>query len=150
MSDTDLRFFLAHDKDTPDDLIDTWVKTLTTALEEAYEGQEVTVVAGRDDYNRRAKAAGGWKGCSRSIVNGTLWDKSPLFHGIIRPCFFLTGPALVGRATSDMITGFLDSKKTAWAWDTEEDVIGNVIACNLLSNDSWKQYATLVVEQPDD
>ncbi len=144
MTNPDLRFFLAHDKDTPDSTINEWVETLTTALDDAYPNTEVTVVSGRDDFASRFKAAGGWKGWPRSVVDGTLWDGAPRFNGIIRPARLVEGTRpSCGRATFDMLTGFLVGGKTAWLWDYEEDRLATIEQCRKLDGDSWKQYGEI-------
>lgn len=145
-TDTDLRFFLAHDKSTPDDTIDAWVEECTEVLSDYYEDREVTVVSGRDDYQRRAKEAGGWKGWSRSVGTGTLFTGDPLFHGIIRPAVSSDPERQrAGRATFDMVATFLELGKTAWVWYPDDTTFRAIERVEKLDGDSWIEYGVLHV-----
>mgnify|MGYP003647291520 CR=1 FL=1 len=52
------RWFLAHRKDEDDIQIDVWCNQLKPLL--TSPGWKVDVTAGRDDYDLRARAMGGW------------------------------------------------------------------------------------------
>jgi hypothetical protein len=73
------------------------------------------------------------------------WDGEPLFHGIIVPVPHLDDPS-VGRATSDLVAGFLRRGKYVFAWDWTSDTLASVVDVRQLEDsDSWTMAATLVV-----
>ena len=143
-SPNEIRLFLAHDINTPDTLINEWRDQLTDQLTDEYgDDATITVVAGRDGYNARFKVAGGWKGWPRSVFEGTTWDGAPLFNGIVRPVTGMSDQDLVcGRATFDMIKGFLGLNKTVWAWCPESQEIAMVDGAENTSTD-FKAYGVL-------
>ena len=145
-NDSDLRFFLAHDRTDSDEDIDTWRERLTELLTEGYPAHMVTVVAGRDDYKSRAKDSGGWKGWPRSVFAGNLWDGSTRFHGIIRPVHDTTD-VVCGRPTFEMVQGFRDLDKTAWVWDVRTEEILVVRSGVRLPDDSFKSWGRLIVQE---
>jgi hypothetical protein len=149
-NDTDLRFFLAHDRADSDEDIDTWRDRLTELLSEGYPGREVTVVAGRDDYLARAKDAGGWKGWPRSVFSGTLFDGETRFHGVIRPVSLKQTPELVcGKPTFEMIEGFINLGKSAWVWDTVSEQVLLIDECVTIPGENFKTWGRLVTSEPE-
>lgn len=145
---SDLRIFLAHDRATPDEKIDDWRDILTDLLSEAYPDRDVTVVAGRDDYKKRAAEAGGWKAWPQTVVSGALWDGAPRFHGIVRPAQYVEQTDVTaGRPTFEMIEGFRREGKNAWVWDTRTDEIFDVASMDRLPGDSFKVWGRIIVEQ---
>lgn len=144
--DMDYRFFLAHDKATPDEKINEWRDTLTELLGAAYPDHNVTVVAGRDDYRDRAKDAGGWKGWPISVVSGALWDGTPRFHGIIRPARLVgTMDTVLGKPTYEMIEGFLREGKMVWVWDVKTGKFSSAWGVKRLPGDDFKSWGRAVV-----
>jgi len=148
MSDLDYRFFLAHDRGESDERVDQWRETLTEVLGEAYPDHAITIVAGRDDYRSRASDAGGWKGWPQTVVSGRLWDGSPRFHGVIRPAQYVgVMDTVCGRATFDMIEGFIREGKIAWVWDTRTGEYHKVRGVVRLPGDDYKAWGRLVVRE---
>jgi hypothetical protein len=133
------RWFLAHSKDTEDQIIDAWCATLAQGL--ASPGWPTSVVAGRDDYLTRARAMGGWTVWVRDVAVGEDWEGAPLFHGVVVPVPDLTRP-LVGRATAQIVENFKHVGKHAFAWDGEK--FASIQAIDYLPVDSWKDCASLV------
>lgn len=146
MNETDYRFFLAHDKATPDDTINAWRDDLTVKLSEAFPDVNVTIVAGRDDYQSRAADAGGWKGWPRTVVSGCLHDGSPRFHGIIRPATYVgSRDVICGRPTFEMVDGFMREGKMAWVWDTDTGIYHKVDGTARLPGDDFRLWGRLDV-----
>lgn len=100
-----LRAFLAHPKDTEDATIDRLVAAATEALKAQIEAHHGTVhpvvISGRDDFNDRVMACGGWAGWSASVVDGTGY-----IDGALRSLYDLiivSPSSIVGKATADMV-----------------------------------------------
>lgn len=137
------RWFLAHAKTTDDADIDAWTAQLNARM--GYDSLPAEVTPGRDDYKKRSRALGGWNAWSKDVPVAEDWAGEPLFHGIVVPVVHLEEPS-VGRATSDLVAGFLRRGKYAYAWDCTTDTLARVVDIRALDNDSWTMTATLVVE----
>ena len=147
-NDKDYRFFLAHDRVCEDGTVNDWRDSLTEGLGEAYPEHTITVVAGRDDYRSRSRDAGGWKSWPQSVVSGRLWDGSPRFHGIIRPAQYVgVMDTVCGRATFEMIEGFLREGKIAWVWDYRENTYHKAQGASRLPGDDYKSWGRIVVRE---
>lgn len=106
-----LRCFLAHPRDTDDETINRLVVEATTLLLKQIEAHHGTVrpvvISGRDDFNDRVMAAGGWEAWAASVVEGTGY-----IDGALRTLYdlIIVSPSpLVGKATAQMIERALSS-----------------------------------------
>ena len=146
MKDEDLRFFLAHDIRVPSEQLNDWRDALTEQLSDGYPDKMVTVVLARDDYEANFKDAGGWRGWPRRVANGTLWDGTPCFHGIIRPSTF-PKESYCGRATFDLMAGFLRERKPTWLWNQNDSTFHVVSACERVPGDDYTMWGRLGPEE---
>ena len=106
---TKLRAFLAHPKDTDDPTIEVLKHAATGLLlaqiKAHHGGLTPEVVTGRDDFNDRAMACGGWGPWAESVATGTGY-----IDGALRTLYDLiivTPYQLVGRATAQMLEAAL-------------------------------------------
>ena len=134
------RWFFAHRKDTDNIDIDVWCIRLHSLLE--VPDWTAAVTAGRDDYNLRARAMGGWHRWCVDVPTGTRWDGDPLFHGIVVPTSDLF--PLVGRATSNLVEGFLRAGKHAYLWCPQSEKFNQIMRVESSDSDSWQAWATLI------
>lgn len=107
-----MRYFLAHPKDWSDDVIDAAVRDLKTALE-AGGKTDVEVVAGRDDFKARIRAAGSWKQWAESVTERQMGG--PRYGAVI-----VVGLG-VGRATAQIITAALRRGNQVGWWSEETE-----------------------------
>lgn len=138
------RWFLAHAKLDPDATIDGWRDTLASRLQAG--DYQTLVVPGRDDYKQRSRALGGWHAWSRDVPVAETWDGEQLFHGIVVPVVHLDSPS-VGRATSDLVQGFLRQGKYAYAWDVTTGELARIKDVPAVGGDSWAMFACLILER---
>lgn len=101
-----LRCFLAHPRGCEDaeiNLLRETAQALLKAQIAAHGGTVVPeVVAGRDDFNDRVMACGGWNDWAASVVDGAGY-----VDGALRTLYdlIIVSPTpLVGKATADMVT----------------------------------------------
>lgn len=137
----DLRFFLAHDIRVPADRLNAWRDELTELMSEGYPDHMVTITLARDDFNANFSDAGGWRGWPRLVSSGKLWDGSPRFHGVIRPIAHNSDSALCGRATFDIVSGFVQDNKLAWLW--HGDTLRVIESCERLPGDDYTTWGRL-------
>jgi hypothetical protein len=140
---SEARWFLAHAKGDDDVLIDEWVVALTQNL--GSEGWAVTVTPGRDDYETRAHAIGGWKVWCKDVPCGLRYDNHPLFHGVVVPVHSTVARPTVGKATATMLEGFIREGKHAFVWCPDTATFRQIVALSE-DGDDWKSYATLVLK----
>ncbi len=110
------RWFVAHRRDAEDADIDETVQDIGARLRAQMPDWLVTVVPGRDDFNARAAAAGGYRPWIDSVIRGTDATGQPRFHGVIVPG---NGGAPIGRATADLVEGMMALGKHVVAFDAE-------------------------------
>lgn len=139
---TTCRWFLAHSKQTPDEVIDAWVEQSTTRL--SSEGVRAIVTSGRDDYMTRSRAMGGWNTWVNDVPVAEDWSGDALFHGIIVPLHDTARP-VIGRATQVLLVGFLSLGKYAYAWDVETGALHRIDAVADMDIDSWTDAAWLTL-----
>jgi hypothetical protein len=140
MSIQEARWFVAHRKVDADLDIDTWCNRLQELLKSP--GWSVCATAGRDDYDLRARAMGGWHRWCDDVPAGTRWDDAPLFHGIVVPTS--EDSPIIGRATSNLVEGFLREGKYAFLWCPCTEKFSQVQRVDLLPDDNWQMWARLV------
>ena len=112
------QWFLAHSRHDQLEEVECWCKDLIEQL--SVDGWKATVISGRDDYENRAAALGGWNDWCRDVPCGTDYTGAPLYHGVIIPIDSLDESPTVGRATAQIIKGFLSESKHVYAWCPNE------------------------------
>lgn len=132
-----MSIFLAHTKQTPDDVINDWV-------ERAASSWNMAVVAGRDDYLKRSRALGGWSHWVRDVPIAETWDGEQLFSMIVVPVQHFDMPT-VGTATQALVRGFLAAGKPVYAWDPETNEIRGVLDVVDTNSDSWQDAGMLML-----
>ncbi len=110
-----LRCFLAHPRDTDDQTIDRLLVEATTLLRAQIEAHHGTtrpvVISGRDDFNARAMACGGWEPWSESVAAG-----SGYVDGALRTLYdaIIVSPSqTIGKATAQMLDIALNNRNPA-------------------------------------
>ena len=142
---SEARWFLAHSRQDDNADIDFWCKQLGELLTKP--DWDASVIAGRDDYETRAAAVGGWKPWCRDVPIAEDYTGDPLFHGIIVPASAIEEAPTVGRATAQLIEGFLQRGKHAFAWCPSSETFRQIQQLESRDGDSWKTWATLVLLQ---
>lgn len=135
------RWFLAHSKQDEPTEIEVWCLETSTAL--SGDGWEATVISGRDDYEDRAAALGGWKAWCRDVPFGIDYTGAPLYHGVIVPIDSADESPTVGKATAEILEGFLSESKHVYAWCPEEHTFRQVTKLAKSPDDSWTAWARL-------
>lgn len=139
------RYFLAHSRQTPDADIDNWAVMLSEVLDQP--GWDTKVISGRDDFMTRAAGLGGWKAWSRDVPAGSRWDGEALFHGIVVPLDDVEDP-VVGKATADLVDGFLREGKHAFVWTSRDNSFAPIEDVTKLPGNSFKAAAILKFRFP--
>jgi hypothetical protein len=135
------QWFLAHSKQEDLEDIECWCQDLSDAL--SGDGWEATVISGRDDYETRAAALGGWKAWCRDVPCGTDYTGAPLFHGVIVPIDSLVEEPTVGKATAQILQGFISESKHVYAWCPHAKDFRQVETVEELPEDNWTAWARL-------
>lgn len=137
------RYFLAHARQDNDFAIDMWTKELTVQLSRPDWPAKVT--PGRDDYSARSSALGGWKAWCADVPKGEDYRGEPMFHGVVVPVADIK-EATVGRATSNLVEGFLDAGKHVFAWCPHDQSLVQVTAIiDNSESDNWKSWSFLIM-----
>jgi hypothetical protein len=139
------RWFLAHKRLDEDADINHWCGLLSDKLSRPDWPAEV--VAGRDDYNDRAKSLGGWKAWGRNVSRAKTFDGSIMFHGIVVPASEMDGCPTVGKSTAQLVQGFLDQQKHAYAWCPSTESFRAIIAVDECGEDDFKKWASLDLKE---
>ena len=135
------RWFLAHKRLDDDTDINHWCKDLATKLSQPNWPAKVT--AGRDDYNDRSKSLGGWKAWGRNVPRAKTFDGDMMFHGIAVPASALNDCPTVGKATAQLIEGFLDQQKHAYAYCPDSGSFRRIVSISALPEEDFKNWAKL-------
>ena len=139
------KWFLAHSRHDEDNDIDTWVADVAKHLSESVGKAEV--VAGRDDYKSRAYSIGGWSSWCRDVYMGECYLGGPMFHGAVVP--FKGESPTVGRATSDMIEGFIGREKKVYAWCVDSNALSEIVGIEPCGLDNYNVWSRLLFsDQP--
>jgi hypothetical protein len=93
----------------------------------------------------RAAAEGGWKGWARGIGVAESWDGSPLYHGCVVPVH-TRSHLWVGRATADIVQGFLWESKHAMLWLLSDQRLVRIVDIQRGPDDEYTRWAQLVIE----
>jgi len=135
------QWFLAHSrKDEPED-IECWCTELADSL--TGDGWEAVVISGRDDYEARSAALGGWKAWCRDIPSGIDYTGAPMYHGVIVPIDSLIEEPTVGKATAQILQGFIQESKHVYAWCPDSKSFRQVVSVEELPEDNWAAWARL-------
>tara|TARA_R100001510_G_scaffold57677_1_gene66808 strand:+ start:10340 stop:10783 length:444 start_codon:yes stop_codon:yes gene_type:complete len=138
------QWFLAHSKKDEPEEIELWCKEIGENL--TGDGWEAFVISGRDDYANRSAAMGGWKAWCRDVPSGTDYAGHPMYHGVIVPADSLIEEPTVGKATAQIIEGFLREGKHAYTWCPDSKKFKQIYSVETLPNDDWVAWAKLVFE----
>lgn len=133
-----MSIFLAHSKQTPDEVIDDWT-------ERASIYWRTPVVSGRDDYMSRSRALGGWNTWVKDVPIAEGWGGEPLFSALVVPLGDLERPS-VGRATQTLIDGFIAAGKPVWAFCPETNDVRAVERVMDTELDSWTDAGWLIYQ----
>ena len=134
--------FMAHDKAMEDLDIDDARAALEDALTAVARARDQAgvptgpfpfVISGRDDYNARSGGCGGWGPWAQSVAQGTTADGDPLFSGAAR-----VGSLVLGRATADILAGFLRAGKPVVWFDPATRQAVEVVAVETVNPEEWK------------
>jgi len=135
------QWFLAHSKRDDDNDINYWCTQLEESLSQS--GWKAKVVPGRDDYATRSAALGGWKAWCRDVPCGKDYTGAPLFHGVIVPADAVDAAPSVGKATAQILQGFLRESKHVYAWCPASQTFRKVSEVTQLPDDNWVAWARL-------
>tara|TARA_R110000824_G_scaffold82699_1_gene207235 strand:+ start:13463 stop:13894 length:432 start_codon:yes stop_codon:yes gene_type:complete len=138
---TQSQWFFAHSKQDDPIEIDEWCQELAVAL--SGDGWDAVVISGRDDYENRSAALGGWKAWCRDVPCGIDYTGAPLYHGVIVPVDSVEENPTVGKATAQILQGFIDQSKHVYAWCPDSKSFRQVSLIEPLDNDSWVSWARL-------
>ena len=136
------RWFLAHRRQDNDTDIDDWSTRLTLCLVDN-SGWAAVVVTGRDDYQSRSSAIGGWSQWSKDVSVGRDWRGDPRFHGIVVPIDALEEAPLIGKATASLVEGFLTESKHAFTWCPRTEQFRAIKSVQSTGEDNWQGWARL-------
>jgi len=135
------QWFLAHSKQDEPTEIDVWCLKISTAL--SGDEWDATVISGRDDYENRAAALGGWKAWCRDVPCGIDYTGAPMYHGVIVPIDSLEESPTVGKATAQILEGFLSESKHVYAWCPHAHTFRQVTKVTQSPEDNWTAWARL-------
>lgn len=93
-----MKIFFAHPKGMEDSEIDEWSKQLVRLFTEA-DYSDVSVVPGRDDFQKYAPSAGGFAGWTRDVATRKdAMTQKPYYDCFVSPY------REIGKATADILT----------------------------------------------
>lgn len=135
------KWFLAHSKQDDPEEIEQWCAQIGQSL--VQDDWETKVVSGRDDYDTRSAALGGWKAWCRDVPHGKDFRGSPMFHGVIIPAYSDNESPTIGKATAQIVDGFLSAGKHVYSWCPAEDKFTPIKSIQVLPDDDWAAWARL-------
>ena len=135
------QWFLAHSKQDQVDEVESWCSQLSESLSE--DEWSAVVISGRDDYENRSAALGGWSAWCRDIPSGVDYTGAPMYHGVIVPIDSLIEEPTVGRATAQILQGFLLESKHVFAWCPDSKTFREVVSVTDLPEENWTSWARL-------
>ena len=136
------KWFLAHSRQDDVSEIAAWSQTLLNQLN--LPDWSVEVVPGRDDFQSRASALGGWKAWCSDVPHGCNYDGTPMFHGVVVPMDIQEEQPVVGRATASIVKGFLEEHKHAFAWCPDTHRFKQITALEDTNIDNWKGWSAVI------
>ena len=135
------KWFLAHSKRDGVEEIEQWCAKIGRSL--VLDGWETKVISGRDDYDTRSSALGGWKAWCRDVPHGKDFRGTPMFHGVIIPMYSDNPNPTVGKATAQIVEGFLTEGKHVYSWCPATDKFNQVDSVSVLPEEDWLAWARL-------
>ena len=135
------KWFLAHSKQDDPGEIEQWCAKLGRSL--VQDGWETKVISGRDDYQTRSAALGGWKAWCRDVPMGKDYRGNPMFHGVIIPVYEDDPAPVVGKATAQIVDGFLCEGKHVYAWCPASETFRQISSVEVLPEDDYVSWARL-------
>jgi hypothetical protein len=135
------KWFLAHSKQDEPGEIEQWCAQIGRSL--VLDGWKTKVISGRDDYETRSAALGGWKAWCRDVPLGKDFQGDPMFHGVIIPVYSDNENPTVGKATADIVDGFLACGKHVYAWCPADDLFKKVQSIEVLPEQDYLAWARL-------
>ena len=135
------KWFLAHSKQDDPGEIEQWCAKIGRSL--VQDGWQTKVISGRDDYQIRAAALGGWKSWCRDVPHGKDFQGKPMFHGVIVPVYSDNKNPTVGKATADIVSGFMSAGKHVYTWCPADDLFQLVDAIEVLPDEDYLAWARL-------
>lgn len=147
MQTLEARYFLAHRRTDEDADVDNWVAALAPAL--STPEWVAMVTPGRDDYRSRASSLGGWKAWCKDVPSGSYYDGQPLFHGIIVPADADLEEPTIGRATVQLVEGFILSGKIAYVWCPRTGEFRRIVEIEGTDQDDWKAWGRIILDTMD-
>ena len=135
------KWFLAHSKQDGLEDIEQWCAKIGRSL--VQDGWETKVISGRDDYEIRAAALGGWKAWCRDVPHGKDFQGNPMFHGVIIPVYSDNENPTVGKATADIVDGFISAGKHVYTWCPADEVFQKVSSIEVLPEQDYLAWARL-------
>lgn len=133
------RVFVAHRKDEADPR--RLVEVLTARFAAEFPGEPVVVVSGNQHFEEHAGNLGGWKNWIYEVHSGVDGDERPHFDICVVP------DREIGKATAEMIEGFLGMGKSVVYWQRDTDMFAKVSGIQRLPGDSWKNWAVVDLDQ---
>jgi len=134
-----VRLFYAHAKGMSDRDIDSRTVALRELAKSAFPESAIDVITGRDDYQNRAKAEGGWAGWTYSVGCGCDHEGEPRFHAIV------TDGLSVGKATADILRYARGAGKKIVYWDGGDQFAG-IQGVEDKGQDRWRDGWALTFE----
>ena len=135
------KWFLAHSKQDDPGEIEQWCAKIGRSL--VQDGWETKVVSGRDEYETRAAALGGWKAWCRDVPLGKDFQGNPMFHGVVIPVYQDNETPTVGKATADIVNGFMSAGKHVYTWCPADEIFQKVDSIEVLPEQDYLAWARL-------
>lgn len=134
----EVRWFLAHRK-SEGNLVENWVAQLRDRVL-LTPGWKVSVTAGRDDYNMKARSVGSWDAWCLDVAKRTDYRGNVAYHGVVFPYI---GETVVGRATYLILMNFLSQGKYVYGWDVMSGGLYTIESIEVIDADDFLQHAQI-------
>ena len=109
-----MRVFFANRKDDED--VDAKAAKLAKLFKAEFPERTVKVTSGKDDFLNRANDLGGWKVWTDDVIFGMIEDENN-GEQLERFTHMIVPDRIIGKATADMINGFIAEGKQVIYWD---------------------------------
>jgi hypothetical protein len=139
-----ITLLLGHAKAWEGAQIDQACGDLTACWEAAralgYTTKAPIVVSGRDEHRRRGRTAGSWDRWIAQVCTGTDLYGAPYYDALV-----VCDPT-AGRATAQLIRGFLQAGKPVLYWDERREYEKGRSFCKVIGvqGDAWTGNAVMV------
>jgi len=126
------RFFLAHPKSDRAETIAERLVLAHAVVSKVAAGRPFTIVAGRDYFEERFKAAGSWEAWAYEVAAGVSYQtREPLFDVILVPSF------TCGAGTAKILQMALSARKPCFVFDGQARV-ARILAARRVDAGDWK------------